>query len=85
MAYDDSKKKEESDRSADDIRAHREKKRYYKDLVVQEEERIAAQVRKPAEKTLKVYESVKSLRQDEMGCLKVLLYRKIPVEESKSC
>uniref|UniRef100_A0A669Q098 HMG-box containing 4 n=1 Tax=Phasianus colchicus TaxID=9054 RepID=A0A669Q098_PHACC len=55
MAYDDSKKKEEfleSDRSADDIRAHREKKRYYKDLV-QEEERIAAQVRKPAEKTLK--------------------------------
>lgn len=43
----------ESDRSADDIRAHREKKRYYKD-VVQEEERITAQVRKPAEKTLKV-------------------------------
>uniref|UniRef100_A0A8C9FEE6 Uncharacterized protein n=1 Tax=Pavo cristatus TaxID=9049 RepID=A0A8C9FEE6_PAVCR len=53
MAYDDSKKKEEfleSDRSADDIRAHREKKRYYKDLV-QEEERITTQVRKAAEKT----------------------------------
>ncbi|XP_021241981.1 HMG domain-containing protein 4 [Numida meleagris] len=45
MAYDDSKKKEEfleSDRSADDIRTHREKKRYYKDLV-QEDERITTQ------------------------------------------
>lgn len=41
----------ESDRSADDIRAHREKKRYYKDLV-QEEERITTQVRKPADKRL---------------------------------
>ncbi|NXL91059.1 HMGX4 protein, partial [Alectura lathami] len=60
MAYDDSKKKEEfleSDRSADDvglaaIRTQREKKRCYKDLL-QEEERITTQVRKPSEKMLK--------------------------------
>lgn len=60
MAYDDSKKKEEfleSDRSVDDGlatgRIQREKKRFYKDLR-QEEDEIAAQVRKPSENRLKV-------------------------------
>ncbi|KFO93165.1 HMG domain-containing protein 4 [Buceros rhinoceros silvestris] len=60
MAYDDSKKKEEcleSDQSVDDVglatgRVQREKKRSYKDLL-QEEEEIATQVRKPSEKRLK--------------------------------
>ncbi|XP_009988166.1 PREDICTED: HMG domain-containing protein 4 [Tauraco erythrolophus] len=60
MAYDDSKKKEEfleSDRSVDDVglatgKIQRDKKRSYKDLV-QEEDEIATQVRKPSEKRLK--------------------------------
>ncbi|KFQ09500.1 HMG domain-containing protein 4 [Leptosomus discolor] len=56
MAYDDSKKREEfleRDRSVDDGlaagRIQREKKRSYKDLL-QEEDEIATQVRKPSEK-----------------------------------
>ncbi|NXC43988.1 HMGX4 protein, partial [Penelope pileata] len=56
MAYDDSRKREEfleSDRSADDIRTQREKKRCHKDLL-HEEERVTTQVRKPSEKMLKV-------------------------------
>ncbi|KFV86163.1 HMG domain-containing protein 4 [Struthio camelus australis] len=61
MAYDDSRKKEEyleSDRSVDDVglaagRTQRERKRCYQDLL-QEEEEIAAQVRKLSEKRLKV-------------------------------
>uniref|UniRef100_A0A8B9SCE4 Uncharacterized protein n=1 Tax=Apteryx owenii TaxID=8824 RepID=A0A8B9SCE4_APTOW len=60
MAYDDSRKKEElleSDRSVDDVglasgRTQRERKHSYKDLL-QEEEEIAAQVRKLSEKRLK--------------------------------
>nr|XP_009942359.1 PREDICTED: HMG domain-containing protein 4 [Opisthocomus hoazin] len=57
MAYADCKKKEESDRSIDDVglatsRIQREKKRAYKDLL-QEEDKIATQVRKPSEKRLK--------------------------------
>ncbi|NXI66725.1 HMGX4 protein, partial [Anseranas semipalmata] len=60
MAYDDSKKKEEfleSDRSVDNVelasvKTQREKKRSYKELL-QKEERIATQVRKPSEKRLK--------------------------------
>ncbi|XP_025024311.1 HMG domain-containing protein 4 isoform X1 [Python bivittatus] len=56
MAYDDSKKKEDSDQ-IDDVglaagRAQREKKRSYKDLL-REEEEIAAQVRKNAKNRLK--------------------------------
>ncbi|KFO81662.1 HMG domain-containing protein 4 [Cuculus canorus] len=61
MAYDDSKKKGEfleSDRSVDDVelatgRIQREKKRPYKDLL-QEEDEVATQVRKPSEKRLRV-------------------------------
>ncbi|KFP10189.1 HMG domain-containing protein 4 [Egretta garzetta] len=61
MAYDDSRKKEEfleSHQSVDDVglatgRIHREKKRSYKDLL-QEEDEITTQVRKPSEKRLKV-------------------------------
>uniref|UniRef100_A0A8B9ENK5 HMG-box containing 4 n=1 Tax=Anser cygnoides TaxID=8845 RepID=A0A8B9ENK5_ANSCY len=58
MAYDDSKKKEEfleSDRSDVElatVRTQREKKRSYRDQL-QEEERIATQVRKPSEKKYK--------------------------------
>ncbi|KFQ21290.1 HMG domain-containing protein 4 [Mesitornis unicolor] len=59
MAYDDAKKKEEfleSDQSVDDVglatgKIQREKKRVYKD-VLQEEDEVATQVRKPSEKRL---------------------------------